>query len=303
MDIKAFKEKYEHKPVAENLNNVSNKPLVSVCVQTYQHVNYIEACLEGILKQETNFEFEILLGEDASTDGTREICVKYAEKYPDKIRLFLHHRENNINIEGKPTGRFNFVYNLYSANGKYIAFCEGDDYWTDPLKLQKQVSFLENNLDYVLTGHNAKIIDSAGNILKESKLPNFAKKDASEYELKKGFWVLTLTMCFRNVVRDIPSEFFKVTNADTFLTSLLGNHGKYKFMQDVKPGIYRLHSGGFWSAESTLNRLKQSTNTFREISKYYERIGDIEFAKKVKPSKLAVWIKLYKKIGFKLFEF
>ena len=85
MDLKAFQSKYEHKPVVENKNRVSKNPMLSVCVQTYQHIDFIEACLEGILQQKTNFEFEILLGEDASSDGTREICKKYAKQYPEKI--------------------------------------------------------------------------------------------------------------------------------------------------------------------------------------------------------------------------
>src|SRR5690606_4409195 len=113
-------------------------PVVSVCVQTYQHAPYIRECLDSILMQKTDFPFEILLGEDESSDGTREICIEYAEKFPDKIKLFLHRRENNIQIFGYPTGRFNFLTNLYSSNGKYIAICEGDDYWTDSDKLQKQ---------------------------------------------------------------------------------------------------------------------------------------------------------------------
>src|SRR5690606_19880157 len=151
-----------HKPVENYPNAFVENPLVTVCVQTFQHVSYIQECLEGILKQQTSFPFEILLGEDASTDGTREICLEYAQKHPDKIRLFLHHRENNIKIGGNPSGRFNFLYNLYAAKGKYIALCEGDDYWTDPMKLQKQVDFLQKNDDYglVFSDVNVRYQDS-----------------------------------------------------------------------------------------------------------------------------------------------
>jgi len=88
MNFQEFKDKFEIKKIKENSNNVPEKQMVSVCVQTYQHANYIKDCLDGILMQKTNFSFEILLGEDASTDGTREICKGYAQKYPDKIRLF-----------------------------------------------------------------------------------------------------------------------------------------------------------------------------------------------------------------------
>src|SRR5205809_8020554 len=121
MNFQEFKEKYQHEPVTEYRNYVKNDSIVSVCVQTYQHASYIRECLDGILMQQTDFPFEILVGEDNSTDGTKEICIKYAEKYPEKIRLFLHHRKNNIRISDRPTGRFNFLYNIYSAKGKYIA--------------------------------------------------------------------------------------------------------------------------------------------------------------------------------------
>lgn len=156
MDFKSFQKKYQKKPVQENLNEVNDEPLISVCVQTYQHVNYIRQCLDGILMQKTTFPIEVLLGDDESTDGTREICIKYAQKHPDKIRLFLHQRENNIKINGTPTGRFNFMYNLYSARGKFTALCEGDDYWTDPLKLQKQVDFLEANDEFAICFHQVQ---------------------------------------------------------------------------------------------------------------------------------------------------
>ncbi len=155
-----FLSKYQKVPVDEFPNRIINNPIVSVCVQTYQQVNYIKQCLDGILMQETNFTFEILLGEDQSTDGTRQICIEYAEKYPDKIRLFLHRRENNIKRNGQPSGFFNFFYNLLKTRGNYISLCEGDDYWTDRLKLQKQVDFLKNNPEYGLIHSDCNIINS-----------------------------------------------------------------------------------------------------------------------------------------------
>ena len=145
MNFQAFKSKYQKAPVKEYPNSVTDSPVVSVCVMTYQHKDYIRECLDSILMQQTDFPFEILLGDDASTDGTREMCIEYAERHPDTIRLFLHDRANNIHINGSPTGRFNFLYSLYSARGKYIALCEGDDYWTDPEKLKKQLTIFQHN--------------------------------------------------------------------------------------------------------------------------------------------------------------
>jgi glycosyltransferase involved in cell wall biosynthesis len=278
MDLERFKGKYEVKQVKENLNNVNQNPLVSVCVQTYNHVDYIKQCLDGILFQKTTFEFEILLGEDDSIDGTRELCVDYAKRYPDKIRLFLHHRENNIKIGGQPTGRFNFLYNLHSSKGEYIALCEGDDYWTDPLKLQKQVDFLEGNPEYVVCCHNAKIINEKGNLIQDKKLPKLIQdRDYSSLELQKGAFLLTLTMVFRNVLEEYPKNFSKVLNGDTFLISLLGGYGKGRYVEDIELAAYRVHSGGIWSELDNSKRLKARRVFNQVLMSHYKSKAHLYF--------------------------
>lgn len=103
-------------------------PKVSVVIITYNHADFIADAIEGALMQETDFPYEIIIGEDESEDGTREICIDYAERYPERIRLFLRSREDVIYINGRPTGRFNSVESLKAARGEYIAACEGDDY-------------------------------------------------------------------------------------------------------------------------------------------------------------------------------
>jgi len=271
MDLKHFKARYEHVKVQEHQNNVSENPMVSICVQTYQHVNFIEACLEGILNQKTNFQFEILLGEDSSTDGTRQICIEYANKYPERIRLFLHHRENNIYIGGKPSGRFNFMFNLLSARGKYIALCEGDDYWTDPLKLQKQVDFLEANPDYVICCHNAKIINENGEHIQDKKLPYLTEdRDYTSFELQQGAFLLTMSLLFRNVGVVFPKEFNGVLNGDKVLISLLGNYGKGRYIENIIPAVYRVHSGGVWSSLKEFNQRLVKRKLNYAFMKYYQ---------------------------------
>lgn len=118
-------------------------PLVSVVVTTYQHAAFIEECIQGILMQQTTFPVEVLIGEDESTDGTREICQRLAEDHPERIKLFLRNRKDVLYIQGHATGRANLLHLLGQAKGKYIALCEGDDYWTDPSKLQQQVELME----------------------------------------------------------------------------------------------------------------------------------------------------------------
>ncbi len=132
--------------------------LVSVIIPTYNQAKYISQAIEGALKQKTNFPFEILIGEDDSSDGTRKICIEYAKNHPEKIRLFLNDRKNVIYINGSPTGRWNMINLIKNSKGKYIAFFEGDDYWTDPYKLQYQVDFLEANPDYGLVFTDADFL-------------------------------------------------------------------------------------------------------------------------------------------------
>ena len=276
MDYINFKKTYEYKEVIEQTNAVASNPLVTVCVQTYQHSKFIEECLDSILMQKTNFDFEINLGEDASTDGTREICIEYAKKFPNKIRLFLHHRENNIAIDGSPTGRFVLLTNLFSSRGKYIALCEGDDYWTDPYKLQKQVDFLENNPDFVLTHHDAKIVNENGDILNNSKLPKKYGKDYSAAELKKGPFLLTLSLCFRNKLKKYPAEMFECLNGDKWLISLLGDYGKAKYLPEIDSAAYRTHPGGIWSLHKNVSKHYNLFNTFTQLGIYYNKKGEID---------------------------
>lgn len=227
MNFQEFKQKYEHKKVEEYPNRVSANPLVSVCVQTYNQANYIKQCLDGILMQKTNFSFEILLGEDDSTDGAREICVEYAQKHPDKIRLFLHHRENNIKINNRPTGRFNFIYNLLSANGKYIAICEGDDYLTDPYKLQKQVDFMRQNKEFAFCYHNVYLIDKDKNRLNsptnDGSIIHYHPKEL-KIEKVPTMAMMYKTKSFQKVSHDFVEE---VPWGDVFLKAVLTNQGPF----------------------------------------------------------------------------
>ena len=103
-----------NKPIEHFKTEVPSQVLVTVIVNTYNHENYISTCLDGILKQKTNFDFEILLGEDDSDDTTKEISINYAKRFPEKIRLILHKNENKIVIRNKRSGRFNFLYNFLS---------------------------------------------------------------------------------------------------------------------------------------------------------------------------------------------
>src|ERR1700739_2391661 len=113
------------------------KPLISVCMITYNHEKYIAQAIESVLAQKTNFPVELVIGDDYSTDSTRKICLDYKKKHPDILKL----RFPDKNMGMMP----NFIANLKECDSRYIALLEGDDYWTDPYKLQKQFDFLEAN--------------------------------------------------------------------------------------------------------------------------------------------------------------
>ncbi len=216
-------------------------PVVSVTVATYQHSTYIRDCLDGILMQETTFPFEIIVGEDESSDGTREICIEYAKKHPDKIRLFLRDRKLSQYYEnGKFVTRFNGIWNRMSARGKYIAWCEGDDYWTDIYKLQKQVDFLEENKNISFCFHNAKIFycDSGYSV------PFNVKLESQRYTTKdiliKGWIVPTASIVMRKecLPSPLPSWFYNVSSGDYALELLLTTNGDSYYMNETM-SIYR----------------------------------------------------------------
>ncbi|MFP4024594.1 MAG: glycosyltransferase [Thiohalospira sp.] len=251
-------------PVKEYTNFVKESPKVSVCVQTYQHANFIKNCLDGILMQKTEFSFEILLGEDASTDGTRDICIEYSDKYPDKIRLFLHNRENVIYVNGNPTGRFNFLYNLFQSRGKYIALCEGDDYWTDPCKLQKQVDFLEANPEYGLVSGDVDLIDENGDPLPDNQMVlkqrEKRKPTVDFFDLLETNLINTLTVCTRAELIKPLAE--RVVNEnlwfvyDYWFWLNIALKSKIRIF-DEKMAAYRVHKGGV-SRKSNFFKVKKA---------------------------------------------
>lgn len=235
--------------VIEFPNSVTKSPMVSVCIQTYNHAEYIEECIESVLTQKTNFPIEIIVGEDGSSDDTRAICQKIAEKYPDKIRLLFHDRSNVILIKGKPSGRYNMMFNILAARGKYIALCEGDDYWSDPLKLQKQVDFLETNTDCVSCHHWQKYAIRNGDKFETREAPkkNQGYDNKEKSSLKDIFdnkvRVKTRTHLFRNVIDEFPDWFYKVAYGDVPLSMVLGEHGKFGFI-DEEMAVYRQTNSG-----------------------------------------------------------
>lgn len=244
------------------------EPLVSISCITYNHEAFIADALEGFLIQETNFPFEILIHDDASTDKTADIIREYQVKYPRLIKP-IYQTENQYSKRIKVSPTFNYP----RAKGRYIAVCEGDDYWVDCRKIQIQSDYLESNSDIVITGHDAIIIDENNKTINYSKLPNSHKKDFIGDDLVKNqASILTLSWMFRNVITSKAPEGDMVLNGDNFMISLLGHYGGSHYHHDIKSAVYRIHRGGVWSAISEKEQIDAQSNTFFWLYRYYQRI-------------------------------
>lgn len=235
--------------------------LVSIVCITYNHEPYLRDALEGFLFQKTTFPFEIILAEDCSTDGTRAICEEYAAKYPDKINYI--YRDHNVGYNE------NEYEAMCAAKGKYIAYCEGDDYWTDSLKLQKQVDFLESHPEYAVCWHRCKHRnvetkeekkDACGKIL-----PNGAEGvDIDLDTYFAGWYTQPLTMVFRKDALDLSLyHSYKYFRDMQQMYHLLKNGKGYLF--SFEGGVRNVHSGGIASAISIKQYCDVSLPTDREF--------------------------------------
>lgn len=238
-------------------------PLVSICCIAFNHENFIAEALDGMLMQETDFPFEILIHDDASTDKTQDIIREYEQEYPSIIHP-IYQTENQYSK--RAGGGMNPQFNYPRARGKYIAICEGDDYWTDTGKLQKQVGFLEQHSEYVMSFHDARVIDKDGNLLKNHKLRPNNRCDKSSQDMLKGKMITMLSFVFRCKALNYPENYKSITNGDTLLVALLSQHGKAKFQGEIKPASYRVHKGGIHSLKDDKKKLYTAYKTYTFIS-------------------------------------
>ena len=226
---------------------------VSVCITTFNHEMFIEQALDSVLMQEVDFDYEVIIGEDDSSDNTRNIVKAYKEKYPNKIRLFLNDRKNIIYIDGKPTGRWNFLNNLQNSRGQYIALLDGDDFWTSKHKLQKQVDFMEDHTECAICFHNALLLDNDENVGK-TMLPDNFKKISSLEDLLHGNFIPTCSTLFRNhLFSEFPEWYLKIRMGDWPLHILNAQFGKIGYINEVM-GCYRKHKGSNWSSKKLVDQ-------------------------------------------------
>lgn len=241
------------------------QPLVSICCVTYNHAPFIRKCLDGFLMQETSFSVEILIHDDASTDGTDEIIREYTAKHPDKI-FPLYEEENKYS-----NGYANKIdlFNYSRARGKYIAYCEGDDYWTDPLKLQKQVDFMESHPEFSVCWHRCQqwFVDSGTFVDDRCDAVIPAGKEGVEIDLNtyfSGWYTQPLTMLFRLSMYDAQwREQYRYYRDEHELYHLLKQGKGYLFA--FRGGVYVKHGGGIYSSLANNVQGDTSLKVAREL--------------------------------------
>lgn len=253
----------------------NSQPLLSVAMITYNHAPYIAQAIDSVLRQETRFPIEIVLGEDCSTDGTREIVREYQRNHPRVLRALLP--ESNLGATQ------NFVATLAECRGRYVATLEGDDYWTATDKLQKQVDFLEAHPECSLSCHRVQYIYADG-----SRPPHGYREDvaAGFYtpdHLIRDFFVKTCSVVMRGEwTRNLPEWMQLSFIGDWPLFCLAALHGKVALLDDNMAG-YRVHAGGFWSSrqweQRFSERVKVANHLMRELpAQYTDALRDVIFS-------------------------
>ncbi len=243
---------------------------VTVWMSAFNHEKYIARCLDSVLSQKTDFDFDIVLGEDCSKDRTREIVLGYKERFPEKFKLFLP--EKNIGMM-----EMDMATNPLCI-GEYLALLNGDDYWTDENKLQIQADFLDANLDSVMCYHKATVInDDTGY---EFETVYLEETDLLPVEsLLNGYNpIMTPTVMMRNIL-PLPEWYAEMPYGDMLTYLLLSRKGKIRYI-DRNMSIYRVHGSGQWQGDSMYNNLLKDLKFYRKMSsvlgtKYSDKISVI----------------------------
>lgn len=275
--------------------NENDQPLVSIRCITYNHGKYIRNTLEGFVMQKTNFKFEAIVHDDASTDNTADIIREYAKKYPDIIKPIFE-TENQYS---KHDGSLARIMNN-ACKGKYIAFCEGDDYWIDPLKLQKQVDILEDNPNTTMVYTGFITVNEAGIEISYPRYEKFKRESQSgdlfQYLLENGNFIMTLTTMFRREVIFNPVLLNSPTQLDYLYILVSAGMGTLSYLPDIT-SCYRISPNGQMS--TNLKGVEKAINSIR----FYIGLCYIEGKLKPQPSKEDLKIKRqYIRTAFALYR-
>jgi glycosyltransferase involved in cell wall biosynthesis len=245
-----FKPLLAPRPITEQQWPEGTRPLVSICCTCYNHKEFLLDAIEGFLTQQTTFPVEIIIHDDASADRSADIIHTFHAKYPQLFHPIL--QTQNQWTKGRSTLKICFA----AARGEYIAICEGDDYWTSPHKLQKQVDFLDAQPCYVLCAHRFQVLDETTHLLSEDMLDSVLQGrphiETNYQNFLNPYVTKTLTVIFRTEA--LKGNFKKPIGMDTVLWAHLLSQGQDGVVLNNVMGVYRKHAGGICSAINGLAR-------------------------------------------------
>jgi len=242
-----------------------SKPLVSICCMTYNHENYIRQCLDGFVNQQTTFPFEILVHEDSSPDNTAKILKEYEIKFSKLFRC-IYQTENQF---AKQNTLVNILFPM--SRGKYIALCEGDDYWTDPYKLQKHVDFLDAHYECAMSYNRALTYLQSTEIFKLDNTDiNTGYNYITAQNLASGNCIGNFSTCVyrKSIIEQLKPEIYDMNIADWMFNLCVAQFGLIGQLGEIM-SVYRIHDKGEWSKKSRLLKLKTENDVAQEYDAYF----------------------------------
>ena len=272
---------------------------VSVLCLVYNHEKYLRKCLDGFVNQKTNFKFEVIIHDDASTDNSVDIIKEYETKYPDIIKP-IYQTENQYSKGVKITNTILFP----RARGKYIAFCEGDDYWCDEHKLQKQYDVMESNSECHFCVHKVRIIEENGELLNQYypglalgagtiKTEHFMEILGNTYPFQTSSYFIRMTD-MKEYLNNTP-EFVNVADVgDVPMMLYFGHLGDVYYIDEIM-SCYRKSSVGSWSSKTYLNSKKwlSHCNTMVEVYDAFNEFTDNKYEKQLLPRRKVCYLTKY----------
>ena len=259
--------KFKIEEIENKWQNNKEQIVVSIFCPTFNHENTISVAIESFISQETNFPFEIIIVDDKSNDKTVSLIKQYQEKYPNIIKTIFQ-KENKYS---KNENLFR-NYFLMNAKGKYLAICDGDDYWCDSFKLQKQVDFLEANLEFSGCTHNTKVLRENMNANKEEFIVNNNQKDIftiNDY-VRGEIYFHTSSVLYRlGNNKEKILELLSFYRGDWFLSMVFASFGPIKYLDEVM-SVYRIHDKGVWSELSAQEQVMKNLDAILKINKAFD---------------------------------
>jgi glycosyltransferase involved in cell wall biosynthesis len=239
------------------------RPEISVYIQTYQHAAYVEQAIEGVLAQRGSFDLELVIADDCSTDGTRELLAAYRDRHPDRIRLLLPER----NLGSTEI----FRYSVGELRGELVAWLDGDDYWTDEHKLQKQLEAMRRNPDWAACFHNASIVQEEGDAPPRPYVLEIDGDSIGFSDLLRSNVVPSLSMMARGeLVRELPDWVWGGLWADWRAMLSIAMHGDVGYLPESM-GVYRSHGGGLSTGLSRAGQLEEDLRFFASLEDVVDR--------------------------------